>query len=140
MAYATQTDITSRYSMTELLISADRDNNGTLDAGIVAQALDDATSEIDAYLSARVQVPLLVVPDFIKRICVDIAVYRMSENAASLTDEKRRRFDDAILMLSKASSGDVMIPGTNTSDASPNSVEFSTSRKDWTRSKSKGMF
>lgn len=105
MAYASQDDIIRRYSEGDLLVIADRDNDSVPDADVVARALDDATAEIDTYVAAKYSLPLPSVPEVLVRICVDIAVYRLSTDAAQATDERRLRFEDAMSMLKDISKG-----------------------------------
>jgi len=102
--YATEQDIIDRYSDDELLIAFDRDGSGMADPGAVTRALTDASSMIDAYLTARYQLPLQTVPDILVPVCVDIALYKGSISTAQ-TDEKRQRYQDAIKLLDKVAQG-----------------------------------
>lgn len=140
MAYATSTNVTERYSNAELLIVSDRDGNGTADTGIITQALDDASSEMDAYLGARYSLPLSSTPDMLVRICVDIAMYRMSENAASMTDERRRRYDDAIAFLRNIADGKATLGIDEPADSSATDAIVETDARVWTRTLSAGLF
>lgn len=138
--YATASDITKRYSAEELLIVSDRNSDGVSDTDIIDQALSDATSEIEAYLGTRYDLPLTSVPAVFTRICVDIAMYRMSENAVSLTEERRRRYEDSITFLKDVSMGKVTIGILEPTEASPNAVTYSTDARVWTRDKTSGLF
>ena len=109
MAYATQQDIIDRYSLDELLILTDRDRDDQPDTAVVDRALDDATAEIDTYLSARYQMPLPTVPDVLLRLCVDIAIYRLSTDRAGGTEERRKRYEDATRLLVRISTGEVSL-------------------------------
>lgn len=105
MAYATQADIVTRYSEADLLVIADRDNDQVADVDVVARALEDAAAEIDTYVSAKYSLPLPSIPDVLVRLNVDIAVYRLSTDAAQATDERRQRYEDAIALLKDISKG-----------------------------------
>lgn len=109
MAYATQKDITDRYGGAALLIAADRDGDDGLDTRAVADALTDATSEIDSYVAARYDLPLSTVPAVLVGYCVDIAIYRLSATADVATDEQRKRYEDARKWLEHVSSGKVSL-------------------------------
>ena len=109
MAYATQQDIIDRYSLDELLILTDRDQDDQPDTAVVDRALADATAEIDTYLAARYQVPLSSVPDVLLRLCVDIAIYRLSTDRAGGTEERRKRYEDATAMLRLIAKGEVSL-------------------------------
>lgn len=105
MAYATQADIVARYGEPDLLVIADRDNDQVVDVDVVARALEDAAAEIDTYVSAKYSLPLPTIPDVLVRINVDIAVYRLSTDAAQATEERRQRYEDCIALLKDISKG-----------------------------------
>lgn len=120
-AYATQTDIENRYGAEALLVAADRDGDGEVDENVVEKALDDATDEINAYIGTRFSLPLATVPALLVRLCVDIAFYRLSADAGSATEEKRKRFDDVLVLLNRISKGDAgldVTPATKTVNGS----------------------
>lgn len=99
--YATVQDIVDRHGEAALLVVADRDDNGMVDPAVVGRALTDATSEIDTYLSLKYDLPLAEVPPVLVRICVDIAMYRLSPDAETDTDERRQRYEDAVDLLKR---------------------------------------
>lgn len=118
MAYATRQDIIDRYGEDELIVAADHDEDGVADATVVMQGLSDASDEIDAYVGGRYTLPLAVVPSVLMRLCVDMALYLMSK-PPSITDEKRRRYEDAIKLLTLISTGKVTL-GANDPESSGN--------------------
>lgn len=105
MAYAVEQDIADRYGADALLVVADRDGDGFVDSDIVETALVDAGAEIDAYLTAKYDLPLKDVPPVLTRLSVDIALYRLSGDAGALTEERRQRYEDAIKLLEAISTG-----------------------------------
>ncbi|MDH5185171.1 MAG: DUF1320 domain-containing protein [Gammaproteobacteria bacterium] len=109
MPYATAQDIIDRYGNDQLLLIADRDGDGLVDAAVVDQALADASAEIDAYLATRYELPMAPVPTVLVRVCVDIVMYRLAADADMATEEKRIRFDDVITLLSRISTGKVSL-------------------------------
>lgn len=119
MPYATQQDIVDRYSQETLLLLADRDGDQVIDSAVVDQALADASAEIDTYVAAKYDLPLQQVPEVLKRLCVDIVIYRLSSDADMATEEKRQRYEDAIALLARIAKGtvslglDVPPPSTN---------------------------
>lgn len=109
MAYASQQDIVDRYGEGELLLLADRDADGAVDLDVIAQALADSDAEIDAYLAARYQLPLTTVPTVLKRLAVDILVYRLASGAGTATEERRKRYEDAVALLRRIAKGEVSL-------------------------------
>ena len=107
--YATQQNIIDRISNDSLLIIADRDDDGAVDTAIVDEAISDATAEIDTYVAAKYDLPLAVVPKVLTRLCVDIAVYRLSVDADLGTEERRKRYEDAVKLLVRISEGKVSL-------------------------------
>jgi len=108
MSYAVQQDIIDRYGEDELLIAADHDGDGTADEAVVTQGLSDATDEINVHVGARYTLPLVTVPAVLKRLCVDIGLYLMSK-PPSVTEEKRKRYEDALKLLQAISAGKVSL-------------------------------
>ena len=72
---------------------------------LLGKALEDASEEIDSYVAARHELPLDPVPRLLVRLCVEMGVYRRAEGAGLRTDERRRRYDDAIRLLRDIQSG-----------------------------------
>jgi phage gp36-like protein len=122
MAYATQQDIIDRYGEDALYVAADRDNNDAIDTAAVNRALDDATDEINTYIGKKYQLPLPVVPTVLVRVCVDIALYRMSFSTA-LTEEKRKRYDDTVRLLKAIALGEASLGYDDGSSAEPTAGE-----------------
>jgi phage gp36-like protein len=116
MTYATATDLEQRYGVHELTQRTDTTDAGVPDAAVVALALGDATAEVDGYLSARYVLPLPTVPTVLTRITCDIARYRLWADRAS--DEVRRRYEDAVKLLTNISKGVVSL-GLSDTDPSP---------------------
>ena len=104
-AYAVQADLEQRFGIDEVRLASDRNRTGELDVSIVTLALNDATKEIDSYLTERYDLPFTTVPDILERICCDVAMYRMSADAGTGTDEKRKRFEDAVVWLNGVAKG-----------------------------------
>lgn len=104
MAYATLADIETLYGAHALVV-ADHDGDGMADAAAVARALDHASAEIDTHLAARYALPLPAVPLMLQSWCVDIALYRLALTADVLSEEHRRRFEDALAALRRVAEG-----------------------------------
>lgn len=104
MAYATQSDIVELYG-DDALVVADRDGDGLADSTAVARALTHASAEIDTYLAARYPLPLTSVPLMLTAWAVDIGVYRLALSADVLSEEHRRRYEDALAALRRVAEG-----------------------------------
>lgn len=103
MPYCSLADLQSRFGDAELLRIADRDRDDEIDTDIVDVALNDATNEIDAYVATRYTVPMNPVPAILKRICADIARYRLYDE--NPLDEVESRYKQAITTLRDIANG-----------------------------------
>lgn len=116
MAYCTQADLIERFGENELLAIA-RDETGTaIDAAVVERACEDASGEIDGYVSAAgYPVPLVPVPRIVIANACDIARYRLYDEHAG--EQVQKRYDDAVKFLRSVSRGEVRL-GISTGNAS----------------------
>ena len=109
-AYAAPADIGAQYGAETLLLLTDRDGDGQADPGAAERALADATAEIDGYLAGRYALPLESGrAAALRRTAVDIAVYRLAADATAATDERRRRYEDAVRFLKGIASGEIRL-------------------------------
>lgn len=104
MPYATQADLETRFGSEELAQLTDRINGSVIDAAVVERALADAEAEIDGYLAARYQLPLVSVPAALAQIACDIARYNLW--ADGFTEPVRKRYEDAVIRLKSIARGD----------------------------------
>ena len=111
MPYADQQYLDSYFGAAEVLIAADRDGNGEADTAVIRNALDSASEEIDSYVGVKYDLPLSdkQTTGVLKRVCADIAMYRMSVTHHSLTDEKRERYADAVKWLKGIAGGTITL-------------------------------
>lgn len=117
MTFATVQDLQTRYGADELLMLADRDNDGVLDAGVVEAMLQDADAEIVSYIGQAVRIDPANVPLNLKRIACEIARYRLY--GANPIEDARKRYEDAILFLKRVAEGKATLDG---GDAAPTST------------------
>ena len=110
MAYASVADMVARFGDLEVIELTDRSHSGQIDEAVAKTALEDATAEIDAYLG-RFRRPFYDVPPILKRLCCDIARYRLSAvGLTGITDEIRNRYKIDVLDLLRAlAKGDVQL-------------------------------
>jgi phage gp36-like protein len=139
VAYATIAEIQEIYGEQTLTTSFDRQSDGSVDPTAVTRALDAATSEIDSYLASLYDVPIDPVTDHIKQITVYIAIYRGSDQADVLTDEKRRRYEDAIKWLTKVAEGKIQLGGTTDEESKAGGVTTYTETRRFTRTNLDGL-
>lgn len=120
MAYATQADIVDLYGPNALYV-ADRDGDGVADADAVTRALNAASDEIDSYLAVRYRLPLDTTPGILRQYAVDIALYRLALGREVLSEEHRRRYEDALGALKRLAEGKAALILPQDPDADPDS-------------------
>lgn len=109
MTYATQADLVDRFGETELAQRTNRVDGLTIDTAVLGRALSDADAEINGYLAVRYALPLATTPVVLTRLAADIARYRLYDDGTP--DAVRQRYEDAVSLLKRMSSGDVQMPG-----------------------------
>jgi phage gp36-like protein len=120
--YATPADLAVRYGADRLIDLTDRDADGVADDPQIAQALADATAEIDGYLAARYRLPLPTIPPLLVRLACDIAIYRLlTLRRRGDIEDARRRYEDVQRVLELLAKGTVSLglPATLPADQQP---------------------
>jgi phage gp36-like protein len=113
MAYCTQDDIEKLIPAADLAILT-TENEQEPDAAVVAKAIADADAEIDGYLGIKLSVPLSPVPELVKAISVDVAVYNLHKRRPLLPmpDTCRQSYADRINFLKNVVAGNTTIGAT----------------------------
>ncbi|MCY1286889.1 hypothetical protein D9M68_303310 [compost metagenome] len=109
MVYASRDALIERFGLDAVLVVADRDGDGVVDDAVIDKALADASAELDTYVGRLYRLPLVTVPEVLSRLCCDVALYRLSADAGSYTEEKRKRYEDAERLLRRIASGEVTL-------------------------------
>ncbi|HUY19276.1 MAG TPA: phage protein Gp36 family protein [Candidatus Binataceae bacterium] len=120
MSYATANDMIARYPNRDLVQLTNEDPTATIvNGGVLEQALNDASAEIDGYLEGRFALPLSEPPAVLSRLTCDIAMYRL-QSLRPLHDlaDARKRYEDAIGFLLEAAKGTVTL-GLSSSNEEP---------------------
>jgi phage gp36-like protein len=107
VSYASPQDIINRYPNRDLVQLSNEDPTATtVNTAPLQQALDDASAEIDGYLEGRFALPLTDPPAVLNRLAADIAIYRLQAlRPLHDVEDARRRYDDAVAMLTKVAAG-----------------------------------
>ncbi len=131
--YATIDEARSLYGEDYVAISDDRD--------AFEQSLDRASERIDGYAAPYypdgLPATAAEAPGWWKMCCIDIAIYFSSAEAGPRTNEKRKRYEDAIAML------EYRYPGADADEASTPSTSagatVSAEDRVFTRTKMSGL-
>jgi len=135
--YATQQDLIDAIGEDELIrLSDTRANPGVIGADLVARALDRASVDIDARLSARYPKPFAAIPRVLVGICCDMAVYRLcGTEGRVMTDEIRDQYREALKLLALIANGEVKLGAdmTDTQVFWPSGVQTAPARSSFDR-------
>ncbi|WP_421780728.1 gp436 family protein [Kiloniella litopenaei] len=140
MTYSTIQDMQNQFGDDDLLSVADRDGDNAMDLPVINAALDRASSEIDSYLATRYKLPLSSVDISVKGVCLDIAMYHLSQGAGLVTEDKRQRYEDAIAWLRRVSDGKAALPGQQSPNSpSPKPIVIAGPERQFRRDQLKGL-
>lgn len=105
MDYCSQVQLEARYGTALLTEISDRADvaTGTIDAGLIARAIADATALIDGYLAGRYALPLATVPALVTDLAQRIAIYYAHSNVAS--EKIGKDYEAALKQLKDIASG-----------------------------------
>lgn len=122
--YCTQTDLENRISrLTLAQLTSDTANSTVPDATVVASILARVNTMIDSKAGQVYTVPFTTVPDIIKNIAVDLAVYEVFQRRPvnmAMPKDWQKAHDDALQQLDDVSNLLLKLPDTATI-ASPES-------------------
>lgn len=84
---------------------------GVIDRGRAATAILSASTKVNTYLHPRYSVPLEPVPEMIRDICADIAIYNLYSirYKNDLPNNIRNRYEDAMKILGQIAGGSVQL-------------------------------
>jgi phage gp36-like protein len=108
--YCTLSDIEARVARETLVRLADADGDGQPDSSIVEVAIQDADSEIDAYLGKRYVVPFVDAPQVVKALSAALALERLFARVPGLESrEVGEQATESRRMLALLADGNVDI-------------------------------
>ena len=137
MAYATAQELIDRVGSDAVSAVSDRDGDAVVEEEAITAALDDASADVDSYLSVRYPLPIATPPAAVKRVTIDIAMYHLSGNRT--TEEVEKRYKNAIAWLRDVSKG-VAGLGSDPVEASVGGASFTAADRQMTRTKLSGGF
>ena len=141
MAYCDLEDILGSMDEADVIGYTDDDDAGTVDQSRVDQAIEMAGVMIDAYVGGRYQVPLDPVPDLVKRLAVDLAVFEICSRRSDPPENREQKRQQAVRLLEKIGAGSAVIPGAVSAPAESgsNPVQISSADRVFTRDRMRGL-
>lgn len=141
MGYCDLDDIRDGMDEEEIIRYTDDYDTGLVNTSVTDKAIEGAGAMIDAHLATRLTVPVDPVPDILRELAVDIAIYKICSRRSQAPEEIRVKYEDAIRFLEKVASGKTTIPGASAAPASRSNDRVSMSGSDriFSRDKMKGF-
>lgn len=131
MSYSALTDIKKLIPETVVIQLTDDENAGSLNQARVDEAIASADAEIDSYCGGRYTVPFTTVPDIVKKISVDIAIYNLYSRRVEVIPETRaERYKNAIRQLEAIATGKISIGETEEDVPETGGVKINTTADD----------
>jgi phage gp36-like protein len=111
MAYCTQSDLITMIPLKELA-ELTADSGETPDSLVVDEAIHRADAEIDAYLGMRHTLPLAPVPDQVKGLSIDMALYHLYSRRSVAPTVRRQKYEAAVAFLKLVAAGEAVVEDT----------------------------
>ena len=141
MSYSTKADILEQMDEDVLIQLTDDLDAGEVDEDMVTRAIDDADSEIDSYCGVRHVVPFVTVPNRVRKLSVDIAIYNLYARRKGAPEDRKARYENAIRFLKDVAKG-IATLGEDDPDATPaesHRPDIDQADRIFTRDKMKGF-
>lgn len=135
MAYCTLEDLLKLIPEAELAeITAE--SGDTPDAAVVSEAIAKADSEIEAYCGVKYRLPFDPVPERVKSLSVDIALYHLYSRRSVAPAVRRQKYEDAIALLKAIAQGEAVlrVSGESPAGIGQEVVELGSETRVFTRS------
>lgn len=112
MAYCTENDLLTLIPQKELA-ELTAESGDTPDSQIVTEAVNRADAEIDAYLGSRYALPLTPVPDQVKGLSMDMALYHLYSRRSVAPQVRRQKYEAAVSFLKQVAAGEAVLEGAS---------------------------
>ena len=136
--YATVKAMKLKFGETILirLTDTERPYQGVINMEKLNSAINEANSEIDAYVGSRYPLPLQVIPPFLTEIGCNLARYYAVTGDLSENDPIKNRYESSIKTLTKISKGELTLGSSPAGESKPvqtssNNVVFAVGRRDF---------
>jgi phage gp36-like protein len=136
MAYCTQSDLLSMIPLKELA-ELTADSGDTPDGEVVDEAIQRADAEINSYLGMRHTLPLSPLPDQVKGLSIDMALYHLYSRRSVTPTVRRQKYEAAVAFLKLVAAGEAVLEDSGDATSSGDQVlvgsEFSSTSRVFTR-------
>jgi phage gp36-like protein len=135
MPYCTQNDLESLVPIKELA-ELTTEWGDIPDFTVITEIISKADAEIDSYVSVRYEIPFLKIPDMIRALSMDMAIYHLYSRRSAVPAIRQTKYEDAIRLLQNVAVGKsniVGFGGTEVSNKSSAAAEIVSSERIFSR-------
>lgn len=95
--------------LVELTDDLNPNDEGSIVEAVVAKAIDEAETLVDAYIGKRYALPLPSVPPVLRMVAIDLSIYNLYERLTEMnvTEGMKLRYNNAVKLLTQIASGDL---------------------------------
>jgi len=136
--YATVEAMRLKFGETILIRLTDTEKpyQGVINMDKLNSAMQEANSEIDAYVGSRYALPLRIIPPFLTEIGCNLARYYAVTGDLAENDPIKNRYESSIKTLTKISKGELVLGSSPVGESKPvqtssNNVMFAVGRRDF---------
>ena len=136
--YATAVAMQRKFGERELIQLTDTEQpyQNVINMEKLNAAMQEANSEIDAYVGSRYALPLHIIPPFLVEIGCNLARYYAVTGDLSENDPIKNRYESSIKTLTKISKGELTLGSSPAGESKPvqtssNNVQFAVGRRDF---------
>lgn len=121
MPYCVLQDIIDVISEEIVVQLTDDDNQAAVDEDKLDKAIARADEMIDAHLRNRYTVPFATVPELIRNISTDLAIYYLYDRRLNtqIPESIEKRYEKALAILASLQSGDLVLDSTDAGGRKP---------------------
>ncbi len=105
MPYCAQQDIENDITQKTVLQLTDDTGAGSVNATYVDKAITEADAVIDSYCGSRYAVPFASVPERIKQLSIDIAIYHLFARRGKVPELRETIYNNAVSFLKDVARG-----------------------------------
>jgi phage gp36-like protein len=122
MAYCTQDDLLLMITVEELS-ELTTEMGEAPDLMVVEEAIAKADGEIDAYLGVRYSLPLAGIPDQVRSLSVDMALYHLYSRRSVAPLVRAQKYAAAVAFLKQVAAGQALVAGAGDTAGDAGQVE-----------------
>lgn len=131
MPYCTLTDLKKLIPEVAIIQMTDDEGLGAINDARVTEAIASADAEIDAYCGTKYAMPFTAVPDIVKKMSADIAIYNLyARQTEAIPETRADRYKNAIRFLRGISDGRISIGEAITPETSAVADKAATNKTD----------